>query len=392
MVDLQFNCSFIIKESILKIFVFCELPHSKKPTYVEKSGILLHRYAIIKESIGEVEKMRMDAWLTQWIEQWNQTWAKIKQQQRKNPEDPLRRDSFFAAVAKYGYYTFPLLSSKPIYVTKHNYIEHYREKKLYHNHSYFELVYVYRGSCVQNISNQAITMSEGDAMLLNPHALHWIYITDPNDIVFNVMISKEVFENSLLALLSDNQLLSNFFLDYFYQLNKIDDSIYFPFLPQYSIQHLIQQLAEESLTDQLGSNTIMKALCLQIFTYLAREYQHYYEATQEDLFVDRIALDMIHYIQENLQTVSLKRIAEKFNYSQTHISRLLKKSFHKGYLELIQNIRLQTAKDLLENTQFTMEEISNQVGVYDVSYLYKIFKKKYGLSPVQYRKEKANPK
>lgn len=71
--------------------------------------MILQSYAIIEESIGEVEKKRMDTWLIQWNEQWNQKWAEIEQQQRRNPEDPLRRDSFFAAVQKYGCYTFPAL-------------------------------------------------------------------------------------------------------------------------------------------------------------------------------------------------------------------------------------------------------------------------------------------
>ncbi len=44
-------------------------------------------------------------------------------------------------------------------------------------------------------------------------------------------------------------------------------------------------------------------------------------------------------------------------------------------------------KSLLETTSLPMGEIADTVGVNDTSYLNKIFKKKYGLTPLQYRKQ-----
>ena len=97
---------------------------------------------------------------------------------------------------------------------------------LMHNHGYFELVYVYHGSCVNLFPNQErILLNQGDILLLNPNALHCPYTTLEDDYIFNIVLKPKLFEKSMLSLLSDNPLFSNFFVNYMYRVNKARDYI-----------------------------------------------------------------------------------------------------------------------------------------------------------------------
>ena len=69
-------------------------------------------------------------------------------------------------------------------------------------------------------------MKQGDILLLNPNTLHCPYTLNDQDCMFNIKIPIPILENSMLTLLSDNHLFSNFIIDYMYQINKANDYLY----------------------------------------------------------------------------------------------------------------------------------------------------------------------
>jgi transcriptional regulator GlxA family with amidase domain len=55
-------------------------------------------------------------------------------------------------------------------------------------------------------------------------------------------------------------------------------------------------------------------------------------------------------------------------------------------LEYIHTLRLEEAKQMLESTEQAVEAIANEVGYEDASFFGRLFKRKVGLTPTQYRK------
>ena len=53
------------------------------------------------------------------------------------------------------------------------------------------------------------------------------------------------------------------------------------------------------------------------------------------------------------------------------------------------NRELQTARRLLDETDLPVAEVAARVGMVDVAYFSRLFKKKYGLSPLRYRARPA---
>lgn len=82
-----------------------------------------------------------------------------------------------------------------------------------HSHTYFELVYVFRGSCTQYFEGGSVVMRQGSFCLLNTQALHGIAIGSSDDIVFNIIIGREMFNHVLVNMLPSESVLMGFFLE-----------------------------------------------------------------------------------------------------------------------------------------------------------------------------------
>ena len=98
--------------------------------------------------------------------------------------------------------------------------------------------------------------------------------------------------------------------------------------------------------------------------------------------------EMISYIQQNFkEKISLKEFGELFHLSEKYISRYFKEHFHITLSQYITHLRLEHAKQLLQDTDIPVTEIAMQSGYQNVSYFIRSFKKTYGVSPLKYRKK-----
>ena len=76
------------------------------------------------------------------------------------------------------------------------------------------------------------------------------------------------------------------------------------------------------------------------------------------------------------------------NQPHYKISKLVKKHTNMTFKELLQEKRLNKAKQLLNETDISIVEIISLVGYENLTYFYKIFKEKYGYTPKDFRKHK----
>ena len=85
------------------------------------------------------------------------------------------------------------------------------------------------------------------------------------------------------------------------------------------------------------------------------------------------------------EDLKLKDIANMAGYSQSYFSRTFSDTFGSSFIEILVEIRIENAKLLLKNYNSTISEISEKVGFKNNTYFSVAFKKKTGLSPIQYR-------
>lgn len=95
-----------------------------------------------------------------------------------------------------------------------------------------------------------------------------------------------------------------------------------------------------------------------------------------------LAIQIMDYIAKNFnKPLTWSQLSKNFNYSADYLARIMKKHYRMTPGKYIQEVRINRAKELLANTDYTISTISREVGYSDVSLLYKAFKNQEGIAP-----------
>lgn len=103
-------------------------------------------------------------------------------------------------------------------------------------------------------------------------------------------------------------------------------------------------------------------------------------------FMERVE----RYVQKHLtEGITVASIAAQFGLVPPYLSRLFKEYSGFSLLQYVQKIRIERAKGLLEmDGVVSVKEVAELVGYPNPLYFSKMFKKKVGLYPSEYRKRK----
>lgn len=100
----------------------------------------------------------------------------------------------------------------------------------------------------------------------------------------------------------------------------------------------------------------------------------------------------LQYIELNLkEKLQLQDVASFVHISPTYYSKLFKERLGLNFIDYLTSRRMETAKMLLEFTDFTVSEVSSSVGFNESNYFSRVFKEKVGMSPSDYRASYKNP-
>lgn len=92
------------------------------------------------------------------------------------------------------------------------------------------------------------------------------------------------------------------------------------------------------------------------------------------------------YIQKNIDTVYLNGLADKLNMSPNYLSQYFKKHSGTTFTNYVNQLRIDTAKELLLNTELTIKRIGKTVGFNNQNVFIRMFRKYEGITPSEYRK------
>lgn len=122
---------------------------------------------------------------------------------------------------------------------------------------------------------------------------------------------------------------------------------------------------------------------LHLMSEITERLQAYAQERHEAL-IDRIR----NYVAEHYNQISLSmsEVADSVEMSAAYLGRLFKQVAGQTFTEYLTKYRLEKACELLDHTEMTVNEISDEVGFTNSSYFYIVFKKNMGCTPTQYRK------
>ncbi|MCA0758103.1 AraC family transcriptional regulator [Paenibacillus sp. N4] len=141
-----------------------------------------------------------------------------------------------------------------------------------------------------------------------------------------------------------------------------------------------------------GSYTTIKQTVIQILLRAVRAFDSAQEQKQfptRDMKAYRYRLAMEYMHANYAGSVTLEDVADKLNLSSRQIQRLFKE-LHDGHTfsRVLEDIRLDAVCRELESSDSSIESIARLAGFAGGNYLHAVFRKKFGVTPSEYRKQK----
>ena len=96
--------------------------------------------------------------------------------------------------------------------------------------------------------------------------------------------------------------------------------------------------------------------------------------------------NVLQYITLNhTRKITMQELSEKFFYSVSTLSHMFEKNCKMSLNKYIETLRMEDAKWLLKNSEYSMTEISEILGFCNCAYFSSVFKENFGVTPKKYR-------
>ena len=255
-----------------------------------------------------------------------------------------------------------------------------------HWHDEMEIIYIKKGNGTITVDFTQHTVSAGDIALILPGQLHSIgqfesESMEYENIIFhpNMLISKKTDTcntDYLVPLLSGNVSLP---------------LLYTPDSPHYAeISACIDANDEICKTYPSGYQLFIKGQLFLLFYILLHKC-----STKEPSGKDRSkSLEkmklILKYVENNyMEKITIEDIANEVGLSQSHFMKYFKTYTGKGFTEYLNDYRLARAAEMLRATDLSLLEIAARSGFENLSYFNRIFKKRFGQTPREYRRRQS---
>ena len=255
-----------------------------------------------------------------------------------------------------------------------------RNEDSYHSHDYIEMVFVLSGKCRYKINEIGYEISEGDFIVLNPGTKHQALAIEGNSTPSTEFII--AFSDILLRDHPENVFpLPNPGSCVFRATGQLYQKLF----------KLCASMEAENAAHRPGHYEMMKSYLVQMLLLIIREQYkpeksingYTFRALNKKYVVEQI----LNYFEDHYsEKISLDQIAENMYLSPFYVSKIFKSETGDTPIGHLINIRLEKAKELLEEGG-SIQEVAAKVGYEDAFHFSKLFKKRYGISPSKTRKD-----
>lgn len=124
---------------------------------------------------------------------------------------------------------------------------------------------------------------------------------------------------------------------------------------------------------------------------------HAYREARQEVYRDAQLSPLVRrarlYVQEryNERGLTLEQMADELKTNPVYLSRLIKQELGVSFSQLVTDLRMKRAVELLNTTNMTIMEVAEQLGYETQHYFSTVFKKTMGVSPNQYRRGELAP-
>lgn len=252
-----------------------------------------------------------------------------------------------------------------------------------HGHNYVEMMYVVQGSITHCINRKEILLQKGDLLLLNREVMHAVKRAEEMDIGINFIAMPEFFALPL-SMLHEKNVLADFIAGTFQEKNPMPQYLLFHMPGNLQIENLMENMIASMLHEHGREDVINQYSMGIVFLHLLQHLENLSRHSSMD-YKEAIVQAALGYIESDCKNASLKKIAQDTRQSMTALSLLIKEKTGKNFQDLLLERRFGVAAKLLLETKLSVEEIALTVGYENLSYFFRQFKCRYGMTPRNYR-------
>lgn len=229
--------------------------------------------------------------------------------------------------------------------------------------------YIQSGKGTFSVANQhTVTLKAGDLFVL-PKGIPCFYQADGQDPWSYFWIG---FSGVKIQTMLANSKLNN---KYF--LHQVQGS--------HTYKSLTELFKAAHHNSSLANDVLIESLIYKFFYHLITEYPEKVTAknSDEDLHV------AVNYLEQNFANTSctISSLCHDLYVSRSYLYNIFKNNLNISPLKFLTQLRMEKAKQLLSNSDYTVRQITNVVGYTDEFTFSKAFKRYTGLSPKYYRKK-----
>ena len=257
-------------------------------------------------------------------------------------------------------------------------------KKTKHFNDYFTTLYVRCGNCIINTSEGDLHLSQNQFVIIPP--LKAFYVSPKeNCVVFSIAIRQSTFDSTFFHLLRDNNILSDFFQKFLHK--KSNNILLFVLESNDYIDTIHKNIYIENNSSKIYSPEICMNYTEILFSELLRSSINNTKLKEmPNSIYNKMAL-ILTYINKNFKNLSLKELAQFFNYDPIYLGRNIKLYTEHSFNDIINQYKIKYATSLLLRTKSSIESIADNVGYNSVEHFTRVFKKIHHCSPGVYRKK-----
>lgn len=250
-----------------------------------------------------------------------------------------------------------------------------------HWHDEAELTMITKGNCTYQIHLDTYEAEAGDLLFVPPAVLHGVLVRPGSAMTSDTF----VFHMSFLGADSADICAVRYLVPVMSRktilpcLIKKDHPAYRILL---SIFHQMDLVYD---TQGPGYELLLKGLLLQAVSALLPYAKEAPSAARAETESTQKLKHVLEYIGEHYsEELSISRLAQLCYFSEYHFMRFFKKYAGVSCMEYIKNLRLEKAAERFMYSDCSVLDSALSCGFSNLSYFYREFKKKYGMTPKKF--------
>lgn len=242
-----------------------------------------------------------------------------------------------------------------------------------HWHDRMELLQVVSGCLELHLGEERFRVWPGQVGIIGPKRMHCGFAGESGVAYHTIMFNVEKFYNA-------TQATEKYLVPVYENITN--------FQPVTADQQVVD--AVDKMVNLLTIEKEKNALLAigSVYEIIGLLYQHCKSDTEVIPNADNKFKPILEYMNNNFaEKISAKDICTRFGYNETYFCRRFKAMTGMTVMNYIQILRMEKAQKLLRGSEEDVGNIAWQCGFSDVSYFSNCFKKRFGITPTDFRKK-----